>query len=60
MPFWVFHLTICLFLGCNWVAVTDRICFIILLISSLILFYLLLSRYLSLQHNWWTSNWHRI
>jgi len=29
-------------------------------ISSLIFLYLVLSRYFSLQHNWWTSSWHRI
>jgi len=39
-------------LGFNWVAlIQDRVCFIILLISSLIFFYLFLSRHLSLQHN---------
>jgi len=39
---------------------TYRVLFITLFISSLIFLYLVLSRYLSLQHNWWTSNWHRI
>ena len=33
---------------------------LIKLFSSLIFLYLVSSRYLSLQPNWWTSNWHRI
>jgi len=31
-----------------------------LFISSLIFVYLPLSRQLSFQHNWWTSNWHHV
>jgi len=33
---------------------------IMLLIAIVIYLYLVLTRYLSLKHNWWTSNWYRI
>jgi len=45
-------------LGFNCVAINDLLHAV--LISSLILLYLALTRYFTLQHNWWTSNWHHV